>query len=251
MVSTRNQHSPWLVSCIGELLLALRKLGVGSWGVNDLWQFDAGVANQPLSLCLKPRESWTQETESLTCACRRLEQSILTFFQCFNHSVHEVVLAVIRFERKVNVSAVYSLFALFLQKVIGLHLNLYLDFLVILDIILPSSIFSEFRISRFEVWHFTIVFYHKIWVRLIQSVLDRVMILLVLNIDVLFVFLPVLRLFFGYDNLLVNANIIWEVISNITCILELLAHWLKLECIVEPLVEWSVTILLIHFLNKN
>ena len=50
------------------------------------------------------------------------------------------------------------------------------------------------------------------------------MILLVLNIDVLFVFLPVLRLFFGYDNLLVNANMILEVISDITGVLELLAY---------------------------
>ena len=48
------------------------------------------------------------------------------------------------------------------------------------------------------------------------------MILLILNVNVLLVFLPVLRFLLDDDNLFLDSDLIREVISYIACIFELL-----------------------------
>jgi hypothetical protein len=83
-----------------------------------------------------------------------------------------------------------------------------------------SSVFGKLGITRFEVWHFSIVFDDKIGIGLIKCILDDV-ILLILNIDVLFILFPVLGLNFSYNHFLIFSYLVWKVVSYIAGIFKL------------------------------
>ena len=71
--------------------------------VNDLRQRYAIVDSQDvLSVSLEPTQACSQQAHGLSCACWTLKQRILSVFASMDHLLDVLFLALVRFERKVN-----------------------------------------------------------------------------------------------------------------------------------------------------